>query len=139
MNGDKIKVYAKLISQSRIDFNLGYEQSDYFSTTSGIQSFMEFAAIVAVGGVVAEDVAVASAKLFVEGGFVDCAGADVIGKGCCQHRVFAEMGIHGAEFGEVFAQERIGFSLCQGSVSREVLARPDSMTIPGVRKMAKLV
>lgn len=78
---------------------------------------MEFAVVVAVGGVVAEDVAVTTAKLFVEGRFVDCAGADVVGKGCRQHRVFAEVRVYGAEFSEVFTKERIGFTLCQGSVS----------------------
>ena len=88
--------------------------------------------VVAVRGVVAEDVAVASLQFFVEGGFVDRTGTDVVGKGCCQHRVFAEMGVHGAEFGEVLSQECIGFSFSQGSVPWKVLARPDSMTISGV-------
>lgn len=100
---------------------------------------MPSAFVVAVGGVVTEDVAVATAELFVEGGFVDGSGTNVVGEGCCQHRVFAEVGVHGTELGEVFAQQRIGFSLSQGSVSGKVLARPYPMPITGVRKMAKLV
>lgn len=35
---------------------------------------MEFAVVVAVGGVVAEDVAVATFELFLDGGFVDYTG-----------------------------------------------------------------
>ena len=92
--------------------------------------------IVAVGGVVAEDVAVAPLQFLVEGGFVDSSGADVVGKGGSKDGVFTEMGVHGTEFGEVFTQECVSFSLCQGSVSRQVLARPDSMTITGVRKVS---
>lgn len=80
------------------------EQDGNFNAASGIQAFMKFALVVAVGGVVAEDVAVATAELFVEGGFVDCTGTNVVGKGCGQHRIFAEMGVHGTEFCEVFAQ-----------------------------------
>ena len=41
---------------------------------------MEFAVVVTMGGVVAENVAIATLQFFVEGGFVDCSGPDVVGQ-----------------------------------------------------------
>lgn len=72
-----------------------YEQDSKFYTTPVVQAFVEFAVVVAVGGVGGADVAVAGFEEFKDTAFVDCSGTDVVGKGCGQYRIFAEMGVHG--------------------------------------------
>lgn len=64
---------------------------------------MLLAFVAAVGNVGLEDVAVAGFQFLQYGGFVDDAGATIIGECAEKNRVLAISGIHGAEFGEVFA------------------------------------
>lgn len=64
---------------------------------------MELAFVAAVGGVGVEDVAVAGAKLFVDGGLLDGAGADVVAEDAEEEGVGgAETGEDGYEFLQVF-------------------------------------
>lgn len=69
---------------------------------------MELAFITAVGSVGFEDVAVAGFQLFQDAAFVDDSGTAVIGECAEKNGVLAIFGIHGAEFGEVFAEQGIG-------------------------------
>lgn len=64
---------------------------------------MEFASIVAVGGVGGADVAVARFEEAQEAAFVDDAGTAVVGQGSEEDAVASVLGIEGAELAEVFA------------------------------------
>ena len=65
---------------------------------------MEFAFVMAVGGVGLEDVAVATLQLFQDGGLVDYTGPAVVGECAEKNGVFAVLGVEGTELGEVFAE-----------------------------------
>lgn len=64
---------------------------------------MFLAFVAAMRNVGLEDVAVAGFELLQDGGFVDDAGTAVVGECAEKDGVLAVFGIHGAEFGEVFA------------------------------------
>ena len=100
---------------------------------------MEFTFIAAVGGVGLEDIAVASLQFLQDGGLVDYAGTAVIGECAEKNGVFAVLGVEGAEFGEVFAEQCI--SLCFGELTASAvwLARLDLMTIANIRPMSWLM
>lgn len=66
---------------------------------------MFLAFVAAMRNVGLEDVAVAGFQLFKDGGFVDDAGAAVVGECAEKNRVFAVFGVHGAELGEVFTEK----------------------------------
>lgn len=66
---------------------LGDEEGGEFGEAAFVEPFVELAFVAAVGGVGAEDVAVTTFQLFVEGAFVDGTGADVVGQGGSQHGV----------------------------------------------------
>lgn len=79
-----------------------------------MQAFLPFGAITAMGGVGLEDVAVTGFDLFQDGGFVDDAGAAVVGECAEKNGVLAILGIHGAELGEVFTEQVV--CLCLGKL-----------------------
>jgi len=89
---------------------LWHKKSANLHTPTIVEAFVEFAVVVAVEGVVAEDVAVATLQFFVEGRYIECFRIDFIGKDG-EDGVFAEVEVHGTEFREVF----IGFPSCQSS------------------------
>lgn len=93
---------------------------------------MFLAFVAAMGNVGLEDVAVAGFKLFQDGGFVDDAGTAVVGECAEKNGVLAVLGVHGAELGEVFAEQ--GVSLCLGELDTSAirLARLDLMTVADV-------
>ena len=72
---------------------------------------MPLAFVSAVGSVGLEDVAVAAFQLFQDGGLVYYAGAAVVGECAENNRVFAVLGIEGAEPGEVSAEQCVGLRL----------------------------
>ena len=100
---------------------------------------MFLAFVAAVGGVGLEDVAVAGFELFQDGGFVDDAGAAVIGECAEKNGVFAIFGIHGAELGEVFAEQCVGLPFGELDASAVWLARLDLMTVADIGPVARLV
>lgn len=58
---------------------LGDEEGGKFCEPSGMQSFVPFAFVVAMGGVGFEDVAVAGFEHFIDAGLVYGTGANVVG------------------------------------------------------------
>ncbi len=92
-----------------------------------------------MGNVGLEDVAVAGFELFKDGGFVDDAGTTVVGKCAEKNGVLAVSGVHGAEFGEVFAEQ--GVSLCLGELDASTiwLARLDLMSLADVGPVLRFV
>ena len=103
-----------------------------FGKSSLVQLLMEFAFVAAVGGVGLEDVAVASLQFFQDSGLVDDTGTAVIGECAEKDRVFAVLGVEGAELGEVFAEQCV--SLCLGELTASAVwfARLDLMTIADI-------
>lgn len=99
--------------------------------------FLPFVA--AMGNIRLEDVAVAGFQFLQDGGFVDDAGAAVVGESAEKNRVFAVFGIHGAELGEVFAEQGVSLFLGELDASAIWLARLDLMTIADVWPMLRFV
>lgn len=62
-----------------MSLSLRYEQGSDFHAAAGVETLVPFAFVAAVGGVGLEDVAVAGFQLFEDAGFVDYAGAAIIG------------------------------------------------------------
>ena len=54
------------------------EEGGDFCKATLVETFVEFAVVVAVGDVLLVYITVARFQHFVEGGFVDCAGANVV-------------------------------------------------------------
>ena len=65
---------------------------------------MPLAFVMAVGGICFENVAVATFQLFQDGGLVYYAGAAVVGECAEKNGIFAILGVHGAESGEILAE-----------------------------------
>ena len=68
-----------------------------------MEAAVELATVAAVGGVGFVDIAVAAFELAVGGGFVDYAGAAVVGEGGEEDAVAAHVAVEGAELAEFFA------------------------------------
>lgn len=68
---------------------------------------MFLAFVAAMGNVGLENVAVAGFDFFQNGRFVDDAGTAVVGECAEKNGVFAILGIHGTELGEVFTEESV--------------------------------
>lgn len=100
---------------------------------------MRFAFVAAVGGVELEDVAVATFQLFPDCGFVDDTGTEVVGECAEEDRVFAVLGVEGAEFGEVFSEQCVDLRLGVLTVSAVEFARLDLMTVSYIRPVAGLM
>ena len=100
---------------------------------------MFLAFVVAMGNVGLEDVAVAGFQLFQDGAFVDDAGTAVVGECAEKNRVFAVFGIHGAELGEVFAEEGVSLFLCELDASAIWLTRLDLMTVADIGPVLRFV
>lgn len=100
---------------------------------------MFLAFVAAMGNVGLEDVAVAGLELFQDGGFVDDAGAAVIGECAEKNRILTVSGIHGAELGEVFTEESVCLSLGKLDASAIWLVRLDLMSVADVGPMLRLV
>lgn len=75
-----------------------------FHAAAGVETFVPFTFVAAVGGVGLEDVAVAGFQLFEDAGLVDDSGAAVVGECAEKNGVFTVFGIHGTELAEVFSQ-----------------------------------
>jgi len=100
---------------------------------------MFLAFVAAVRNVGLEDVAVAGFELFQDGGFVDDAGAAVIGECAEKNGVFAISGIHGAELGEVLAEQCVCLFLCELNASAIWLAGLDLMTVADIGPVLRFV
>lgn len=100
---------------------------------------MPFAAVVAVGGVGAEDIAVAGFEEAEDAGFVDYAGAAVICEGGEEVFVFAVFLVEGAEFAEVFAQECVGLGFGQLDSATVWFAGLDLMTVANIGPMLRFM
>ena len=100
---------------------------------------MFLAFVAAMGNVGFEDVAVAGFEFLQDGGFVDDAGAAIVGECAEKNGVLAVSGIHGAELGEVFAEQSIGLCLSELDSSAIWLPRLDLMTIANVWPMLRLM
>lgn len=90
---------------------------------------MEFAAIVAVGGVGGADVAVAGFEETEDAAFVDYAGTAVVGQGAEEDAVATVLGVQGAEFAEVIAEKCIGLGFGQLTAFAVGFAGQDPMTV----------
>ena len=93
---------------------------------------MFLAFVAAMGNVGFEDVAVAGFEFLQDGGFVDDAGAAIVGECAEKNGVLAVSGIHGAELGEVFAEQSIGLCLSELDSSAIWLARLDLMSVADI-------
>lgn len=93
--------------------------------------------VMAAGGVVAEYVAVAMLQFLVEGGFVDCTGATVVGECAKENAVFAVTAVEGAKLFEVFAQKCVGLCLRQLASPSIGFAGQHSMTEAHIRAQAE--
>jgi len=82
---------------------LRHEQGGDFNAAAGVETFVPFAFVVAVGGVGLEDVAVAGFQFSEDAGLVDDSGAAVVGECAEKDGIFAILRIEGAELFEVFA------------------------------------
>ena len=85
------------------DFRLWDKEGGKFGEATMIEAFVEFAVVVAVGGVGGAYVTVAGFEEFEDAAFVDYVGTAVVGQGSKQVLVFAVFFVEGAEFMEVFA------------------------------------
>lgn len=94
---------------------------------------MEFAAIVAVGGVGGADVAVAGFEEAEDATFVDYTGAAVVGQGSEEDAVATVLGVEGTEFAEVFAQECVGLGFGQLTAFAVWFTWQDPVTVSHVR------
>ena len=93
---------------------------------------MFLAFVAAVGNIGLEDVAVASFELFQDGGFVDYPGTAVVCECAEKNGVLAIFGVHGAELGEVFSEQRIGLCFGELDASAIWLTRLNLMTVADV-------
>lgn len=100
---------------------------------------MFLAFVAAMGGVGLEDVAVAGFQLFQDGGFVDDAGTAVVGECAENNGIFAISGIHGAEFGEILAEEGVRLFLGKLDASAIWFARLDLMTVADIGPVLRFV
>lgn len=100
---------------------------------------MFLAFVSAVRDVGLEDVAVAGFEFFQDGGFIDYAGAAVVGECAEKNGVLAIFRIHGAELGEVFSENGVCLFLGELNASAVWLARLDLMAIADVGPVAGLV
>ena len=100
---------------------------------------MFLAFVAAMGNVGLEDVAVAGFELFQDGGFVDDAGAAVVGECAEKNGVLAVSGVHGAELGEVFAQECVGLSFGELDASAIWLTGLNLMTVADIGPVLRFV
>lgn len=93
---------------------------------------MFLAFVAAMGNVGFEDVAVAGFQFLKDGGFVDDAGAAVVGECAEENRVLAVFRVHSAELGEVLAEQ--GVCLCLGELDASAiwLARLNLMTVADI-------
>lgn len=100
---------------------------------------MFLAFVAAMGNVGLEDVAVAGFEFFQDCGFVDDAGAAVVGECAEKNGILAVFGIHGAELGKVFAEQGVG--LCFGKLDASAirLARLDLMTVADIGPVLRFV
>ena len=93
---------------------------------------MFLAFVAAMGNVGLEDVAVAGFELFQDGGFVDDAGAAVVGECAEKNRVLAIFRIHGAELGKVFSEQCVRLFLGELNTSAIWLTRLDLMSVADI-------
>lgn len=95
--------------------------------------------VAAVGGVGGGDVAVAGANLLVESGFVDDAGAAVVGEGGADDAVAAHVAVISAELVEVLAEEGVGLDFGQLNAAAVWVGGLDLVTISNVGPVAGMV
>ena len=81
-----------------------HEQGGELSKPTGVDTFVPFAFVAAVGGVGFENVAVSGFKFFQYAGLVHNSGAAVIGECAEKNRVLAVIFIKRYEFCEVFSE-----------------------------------
>lgn len=100
---------------------------------------MFLAFVAAVGNVGLEDVAVAGFQFLQDCGFVDDAGAAVIGECAEKNGILAVSGVHGAELGEVFTKESVSLCLGQLDASAIWLTGLNLMTVADVWPVLRFV
>lgn len=100
---------------------------------------MFLAFVAAMGNVGFEDVAVAGFEFLQDGGFVDDAGAAVVCECAEKNGVLAVFGIHGAELGEVFAEQCVCLFLSELDASSVRFARLDLMSVADVGPVLRLM
>lgn len=100
---------------------------------------MFLAFVAAVRNVGFEDVAVAGFEFLQDGGFVDYAGAAVVGERAEKNGVLAVFGVHSTELGEVFAQESVGLFFGELNTSAIWLARLDLMSVADIGPVLRFV
>ena len=100
---------------------------------------MPFAFVAAVGGVGFEDVAVSGFQFFQDTAFVYDTGAAVVSECAEKNGVFAVLGVEGAEFGEVFAEQCVCLCLGQLYASAVWFARLDLMTVADIGPMLRFM
>lgn len=104
-----------------------------------VESFVEFAVVVAVGGVGGADVAVAGFEEFKDATFVDYAGSAVVGQGSEEDAVASVLGVEGAELAEVFTQEHIGLGFGKLAAFAIWFTGQDSVTVTHIGPIFRMV
>lgn len=99
--------------------------------------FLTFVA--AVRNVGLEDVAVTGFEFFQNGAFVDDAGTAVVGECAEKNGVLAILGIHGAELGEVLAEQCVCLFLSELDASAIWLARLNLMSVADIGPVLRFV
>ena len=100
---------------------------------------MFLAFVAAVGSVGLEDVAVAGFQFLQDGGFVDYPGTAVVCECAEKNGVLAIFGVHGAELGEVFSEQRIGLCFGELDASAVWLARLNLMSVADIGPVLRFV
>lgn len=100
---------------------------------------MFLAFVAAMRNIGLEDVTVAGFQFLQDGGFVDDAGTAVVGECAEKNGAFAILGIHGAELGEIFAEQRVCLFLGELDASAIWLARLDLMTVADIGPVLRFV
>ena len=109
------------------------EEGGELGETAGVEAFVPLALILAVGGVGLEDVAVAGFELAVDGGLLDCTGADVVAEDAEKKGIrFAETVEDGYEFLQVFAEEGVGLGLGELAAAAVGFAGLDAVAVADV-------
>lgn len=113
----------RIPSTHLIWWRLGNEQGSKFREPSVVQSAVPLASVAAVGGVGAEDVAVAGFEHFIDAGFVNGTGSYVVGQCSEEDAIFPHVAVDRTELQEVFAKKCIGFTLAHFVTTEILLSR----------------
>ena len=116
-----------------------HEQGGELSKPTGVDTFVPFAFIAAVGSVGFENIAVSCFQFFQDTGLVYNSGSAVIGECAEKNRVLAVIFIKRYEFCKIFSEKRIGLCLGKLNTTSVWLTRLNLMPVADIRPVLWVV